>query len=150
MGMNSGNQVDFSWEISNGPWLVNLEGVLVGNCRWILARRLGEFFVRNLNGPQLGDLDGFLVGNCDGEALGRSYGVFVGRSEKGCCPVHQTGPGSGNVVVGCLMGLADGRMLRGAETKVVGSCAQRLPCLRMIYFVECRPYKLGSTISQCS
>ena len=86
------------------------------------------FWLGLLNGPRLGGLEGLLVGNCYGEALRRSDGVFVGRSEKGCRSVHQTVLGSGNVWFGCLVGLVGGWMIRGVETKVVGSCAQRRPC----------------------
>ena len=78
--------------------------------------------------PQMGGLEGFLVGNGDGEVIGRSAGVLVGRLEKGCRSVHQTVLGSGNVWFGCLVGLVGGWMIRGVETKVVGSCAQRRPC----------------------
>ena len=84
-----------------------------------------DFWLEILNGPQLGDLEVFLVGYCDGEALRRSDGVLVGRSAKGCRSVHHTGPGSGNVWVGCLVGLVDSWMLRGVKTKVVGPCAHR-------------------------
>ena len=35
--MNSGYQMDFSWEILNGPQRGDLEGVLVGDSRWTLA-----------------------------------------------------------------------------------------------------------------
>ena len=37
--------------------------------------------------------------------LGRSYGVLVGRSAKGYRLVHQRGPGSGDVWIGCVGGL---------------------------------------------
>ena len=76
MGVNSGRQMDFPWDI--------------------------------LNGPRMGNLEAFLVGNFDGEVLGRSADVWVGRPAKGYCSVHQTGTGSGNVRVGCLVGLVDG------------------------------------------
>ena len=32
MGINSGRQMEFPWEISNGPRLGDLEGLLFGNC----------------------------------------------------------------------------------------------------------------------
>ena len=32
MGVNSGDQMDFPWGISNEFWLGNLERFLVGNC----------------------------------------------------------------------------------------------------------------------
>ena len=87
-----------------------------------------DFWLGHLNGPRLGDLEGFLVGNCDGEALRQSDGVLVGRSGKGYHSVHQTGPGSVNVWVRCLVGLVDGWMLSGVKTKVASSCAQRRSC----------------------
>ena len=78
-----------------------------------------DFSLKFLYRPRLGDLEGFFVGNCVGEVLMRSYGVLVGRSEKGYRSVHQTGTGSGNVRVGCLVGLMDGWMLRDVKTKVI-------------------------------
>ena len=53
--------------------------------------------------------------------------IFVGWSEKGCRSVKQMGLGSGNLWIGDLIGLVDGRMLRGVETKVVGSHTLRCP-----------------------
>ena len=87
-----------------------------------------NFWLEILNGPQIGDFEGVLVGNCDGEALRRSGGVLVGRSEKVCRLFYQTGPVSGNVWVGCLVGFMDNWMIIDVETKVVGSCARRRPC----------------------
>ena len=65
-----------------------------------------DFWLEISIGPRLGGLVGVLAENCDGEVLGRSYVVLVGRLGKGCCSVHQTGPGSVNVCVGCFGGLA--------------------------------------------
>ena len=78
-----------------------------------------------LNETWLDDLEGLLVGYWDGEVLGQSNRVLVGRLAKERGLVHHTGPGSGNEWVTCLMGLVDDRVLRGVETKVVGSCEPR-------------------------
>ena len=61
-----------------------------------------------MNGSRLGDLEVVLVRNFDGEALGRSDGVMIARSEKGCRSVYQMGTGLENVWVGCLVGLEEG------------------------------------------
>ena len=37
IGVNSGRQMNFPWEISNGPYLGDLEGGLVRNSTWTLA-----------------------------------------------------------------------------------------------------------------
>ena len=73
---------------------------MMGTDSWL------EFF----NGPRLGGFGGFLVVNYDGEVLRRSGGFFVGRSAKGCLLVHQTGPGLGDVWIGCFGGL-DGQQV---------------------------------------
>ena len=65
---------------------------------WVIWK---DFWLEISDGTWLVDLEEFLVGNFNDEALGKSDGFWVGRSEKGCRLVHQTGPGSGNVWVGC-------------------------------------------------
>ena len=62
-----------------------------------------------------------MVGKRDGEALRGLDGGVVGRSERGCHLVKWTGPGLVNAQIGYWVGSVDGWMLRGDETKVVGS-----------------------------
>ena len=100
---------------------------------------LEVFLIVFLNGPRLSDLEVFLLGNCDDEALRRSDRVLVVRLEKGCRLVKQTGPGSRNVRIEYLVGLVDGRIIRGFKTKVVVSYTLRHSCQEIIYVVECIP-----------
>ena len=55
------------------------------------------FWLDILNGPRFGEVERNLVGNYDGEVLGRSNGVLIGRSEKAFHSDHQTAPGSGDM-----------------------------------------------------
>ena len=61
--------------------------------------------------------------------LGQSYEVLVGRSEKICRSVHQSGLGLRNVRVGRLVGLVDGQMLEVSKPRLLAhahgdSCAK--------------------------
>ena len=123
-----------------------MEGCLVGNYRWTLTERSGLMLgckfgmdpgwviqkgvrLEMLNGPRLGGSEGFLVGTRNGEALrgGEGGGGVVGHSGRGYHLVKQTGPGLVNVRIGCWVGSVDIIILRGADTKVVGSYATRGP-----------------------
>ena len=61
-----------------------------------------DFWSEILDPPRLGQLDGFLVKKHESELLGEVDGDMVGRSERGCCLVKQTG----TVLVKC--GMDDG------------------------------------------
>ena len=88
---------------------------------------LKEFWLELLKRPPAGGIRRILVGKHEGEALGGVDGDVVGRSERGCHLVKQTGPGLVNVRIGCWVVSVDGRLLRGAETKVFRSYAPRCP-----------------------
>ena len=79
------------------------------------------------DGPQLGESERFLIGKREGEALGGADGDVVGRSKRGYHLVKQTVPGLANVWIRCWVYSVDGRLPRGAKTKVVGSYAPRHP-----------------------
>ena len=111
-------------ESSDGPWLGNLGGWLVGIFDMTPAGGSGRNFGWKFwNGPRLGDPEGILVGKRESEALGETYGDVVGRSKRGCHPVKRTGLDLANVWIGCWVGSVDDRLLRGAKTTVVRSYA---------------------------
>ena len=101
MGVNLGHQMDFSGNFQMDPGWVVCKDLHMGPS-WVMWK---GFWFEILNGTQLDNLEGLLIGKCDGEVLGRSYGVLVSWSEKGCHLVHQTGTGSGDVCFGCFGGI---------------------------------------------
>ena len=82
-----------------------------------------DVWLEMLNRPRLGESEGFLVGKREGEVLGGADVGVVGQSGRGCHSVKWTGPGLVNVRIGCWVGSVDGRMIRGAKTKVAVSYA---------------------------
>ena len=87
-----------------------------------------NFWLVILNVPQIGGLERVLVGHCDGEVIGQSYGVLVGGGQQKDIS-RSTRRVWGQVMCGLggLVGLVDGRLLRGVVTKVVGSFLPRRP-----------------------
>ena len=80
-----------------------------------------------LNGPQLGDVKGFLVRNVNGEVLGISYEVLVGRSERGCRLEPWTNSWLRSVGNRDWVNSENDRLVRDGKNKDFGLCALRRP-----------------------
>ena len=69
----------------------------------------------------MGDLERVLVGKYDGEVIGAQMEFWFGGQEKDVAQSTRQVQSWVMCWLGVLVGLVDGRMLRGLETKVVGS-----------------------------
>ena len=75
--MRSGQDMEVSWEIFNGPWMGDMEGCLVGKYRRTPAGRYGRMVgLTFLTGPRLGGPEGCLVGNSGRTLAGRIGRIF--------------------------------------------------------------------------
>ena len=68
------------------------------------------------------------MGKWEGKVVGEMHGGVVGRFERECHSGKKMDPILAKIWNGCEVGLVNGLLLRGAETKVECSCAPRCPC----------------------
>ena len=130
----------FPGKFSIIPRLGDVEGCVIGNSRWTLAWWWAPIFGWNFwMEPGLVILKDFgpKLWWCGARAIQRILGWAVSKNMS-LSPSDGSGVGW-CVDFGVLVGLADGRLLKCAKTKVARLCWHIPLCWRIISIVEYRP-----------